>query len=125
MVASEFKIEFNTPVLQKDFTRGVSHSLLEISASCYMNPFTWKPEFLRDVLANHESGKMREKKVHLIVTTLTVGMSNNELEIYLQRFQQRNQAVQEFLVFIKQEGFVGSKPLQFGIELSRSDLEQV
>ena len=88
MVASEFKMEFNTPVLQEHFKglRGAFHRGIEICASSNVNPFTGEPEFIRDVLADHEGPAMWEYKVHFFVTTPTIGMPD-EIEIYLQRFQ--------------------------------------
>ena len=86
MIASELKMKLNMPIPQGYFTRGVSHSGFQISASSNVNPFTGELELLCDVLADHEGGKLWEKKIHFILTTFTVGMSD-EFDMYIQRFQ--------------------------------------
>ena len=60
MVTSEFKMEFNAPVLQEHFKglRGAFQRGIEICVSSIVNPFTGLPDLFRDVLADHEGAAM-------------------------------------------------------------------
>ena len=60
MVASEFKMERNTPVLQEHFKglRGAFYRGIKTSASSNVNPFTGEPKLVHDVLADHEGAAM-------------------------------------------------------------------